>query len=108
MNFFAQHLASASSDASCLLHIDVHCDVEVFEWLMSYISKKDKKLEPRTVISILISSHFLKMETLETQCLSFIHQHIQQVLQIPIDMRCIQKQLLQKMSLKLVLKNCQS
>jgi hypothetical protein len=79
MTYFAQHVQDKRPDE--IVEIDVHCDVQVFEWLMAYISQKEVTLEPRTVISILISSHFLKMSSLETHCLSFIHKNINQVVQ---------------------------
>lgn len=79
MSYFAQHVQDKAPDE--IVEIDVHCDVQVFEWLMAYISRKEVTLEPRTVISILISSNFLQMPSLETHCLSFVHKHINEVVQ---------------------------
>ena len=43
------------------IDISVHCDVEIFEWLMSYIHTPDSPppLEKPMIVSILISSEFL-------------------------------------------------
>ena len=59
--------------------ISVHCDITVFDWLMRYAKRgllegprgeildgplESPTLEPANVVSILISSDFLKMESL--------------------------------------------
>ncbi len=78
MHYFAEYL---SSDAQLWDEVDisVHCDVPVFDWLMRYAKRgmsegpcgeklsdplPAPQLEANTVVSILISSDFLKMETL--------------------------------------------
>lgn len=78
MHYFEEYL---SSDTQLWDEVDisVHCDVPVFEWLMTYTKRgmlegpcgeklssplEPPKLEPNTAVSILISSDFLKMETL--------------------------------------------
>ena len=38
MTYFTAYLQTRASDPT--VEIDVHCDIEVFEWLMSYISRK--------------------------------------------------------------------
>ena len=93
MSYFSNHMMENKKSHE----IDVHCDIQVFEWLMNYISKKGNGMEfdNRSVVSLLISSSFLKMESLEKECLKFIHKNINQVIQVPIDLRCIPKQALQ-------------
>lgn len=85
MSYFASHLLELKSD----YEIDVHCDMEVFEWLINHIMGKSMVLDVESVVSILISSSFLQMKDLESQCLEFIHKNINQVIQVPIDLRCI-------------------
>ena len=82
MQYFSEYL---SSDTQLLDEVDisVHCDIPVFEWLMRYAKRglfegpqgeilesplKPPKLEPETVVSILISSNFLKMNSLVRLC----------------------------------------
>ena len=52
----------------CFTQVDisVHCDVEIFEWLMQFVHevKDPPKLDKSIVVSILISSEFLQMDTL--------------------------------------------
>ena len=78
MHYFEEYL---SSDTQLWDEVDisVHCDVPVFEWLMKYTKRgmlegpcgeklssplEPPRLEPNSAVSILISSDFLKMDTL--------------------------------------------
>jgi hypothetical protein len=85
MKYFALHLTQVKSS----YEIDVHCDMDVFEWLINHITRANVELDVKSVVSILISSNFLQMKKLEAQCLEFIHKNINQVVQVPIDLRCI-------------------
>ena len=79
MHYFEEYLSSDTQQLWDEVDISVHCDVPVFEWLMTYTKRgmlegpcgeklsgplEPPKLEPNTAVSILISSDFLKMETL--------------------------------------------
>ena len=55
------------------IDISVHCDINIFEWLMKYLHHNESqahaeestpKLEVSNVVSILISSDFLQMKEL--------------------------------------------
>ncbi|KAI9101965.1 hypothetical protein DFS34DRAFT_612197 [Phlyctochytrium arcticum] len=96
MTYFSKYLYERATVDN--VEIDVHCDIEVFEWLMSYISRKKPAFEPRTAISILISSSFLQMAALEDLCLKFVHDHMNNVLKVPIDLACITGPLLKKLA----------
>ncbi|KAI9339603.1 hypothetical protein BDR26DRAFT_934730 [Obelidium mucronatum] len=96
MKFFA-YLADKTTSSN-QIDIDVHCDIEVFEWLMMFITRQRPALEPRSVVSILISSNFLQMATLQDICLEYIRDHINEIIKIPIDMNCIGKPLLSRLS----------
>ena len=78
MRYFAEYL---SSDAQLWDEVDisVHCDVPVFDWLMQYAKRgmlegpcgenlssplSAPRLEASNAVSILISSDFLKMDSL--------------------------------------------
>ena len=43
------------------IDISVHCDINIFNWLMKYIHNKEPEIEVKNAVSILISSDFLKM-----------------------------------------------
>jgi hypothetical protein len=58
MKYFEKYLSGASSIDD--IDISVHCDINIFEWLMKYVNNNEEpKLELSNVISILISSDFL-------------------------------------------------
>ncbi|XP_051867890.1 SANT and BTB domain regulator of class switch recombination isoform X2 [Pristis pectinata] len=96
MKYFAEYL---SVDAQRWQEVDisVHCDVHIFAWLMSYVKKKLKhqgqaeqpELEPSNVISILISSEFLKMDSLVEECIHYCHKNMSAIVATPCNMNCI-------------------
>lgn len=47
-------------------------------------------------VSILISSSFLQMAALEDLSLKYLHSHLNDVLQVPIDLGCINERLVEK------------
>eukprot|EP00466_Bigelowiella_natans_P003532 jgi/Bigna1/73241/fgenesh1_pg.23_\ len=63
MKYFRSYLSESASFED--IDISVHCDVHIFQWLMNYINTPEKapSLDMRNVISILISSDFLQMDT---------------------------------------------
>nr|XP_023412933.1 uncharacterized protein KIAA1841 homolog [Loxodonta africana] len=71
MKYFAEYL-SVDVQRWEEVDISVHCDVHIFNWLIKYVKRNTKEnkdcempsLEPGNVISILISSEFLKMDSL--------------------------------------------
>ncbi|KAI8920551.1 hypothetical protein BC831DRAFT_92117 [Entophlyctis helioformis] len=95
MKYFGSYLTDSQHATECV-DIDVHCDVEVFEWLISYISKSTVSLEPRSAVSILISSSFLQMAGLELQCIEYIHDHMNEIILVPINLKCINRDLISK------------
>lgn len=83
MRYFSEYL---SSDTQLWDEVDisVHCDIPVFEWLMRYAKRglyegpcgeilqsplESPSLKPETVVSILISSDFLKMDCLVSRAI---------------------------------------
>ena len=78
MQYFSEYLSS-DTQFSDEVDISVHCDIPVFDWLMRYAKRgllegpqgeildgplEAPSLEPEMVVSILISSDFLKMNSL--------------------------------------------
>ncbi|KAJ8248029.1 hypothetical protein GJAV_G00237410 [Gymnothorax javanicus] len=96
MKYFAEYL---SVDAQRWEEVDisVHCDIQIFDWLMHYVKRNadseggnDKpRLEPGNVISILISSEFLKMDALVEECVRFCHKNMTAIVSTPCNMNCI-------------------
>ncbi|KAG5831088.1 uncharacterized protein KIAA1841 homolog isoform X1 [Anguilla anguilla] len=100
MKYFAAYL---SVDAQRWEEVDisVHCDVQIFDWLMNYVKRNAEteegsdrpKLEPSNVVSILISSEFLKMDSLVEECIQFCHKNMSAIVVTPCNMNCINNNL---------------
>jgi len=56
------------------------------------------KLDIKNVISILISSDFLQMKILVSECVIFIAKNLKDVVRLPIDMSCLNNTLISKIS----------
>lgn len=109
MRYFAEYL-SVEAQRWEEVDISVHCDVQIFDWLMKYVKRqlhdktktgaeeKKPKLEPNNVISILISSDFLKMDALVTECIHFCHENMSAIVATPCNMNCINDKLVTRIA----------
>ncbi|XP_038607078.1 uncharacterized protein KIAA1841 homolog isoform X2 [Tachyglossus aculeatus] len=105
MKYFAEYL---SMDAQRWEEVDisVHCDVHIFNWLIRYVKRNTKEngdcqmptLEPGNAISILISSEFLKMDSLVEQCIRYCHKNMNAIVATPCNMNCINANLLTRIA----------
>eukprot|EP01083_Nonionella_stella_P033953 92900_1 len=98
MAYFQNYLSSNSDYDD--IDISVHCDVKIFEWLVKWMLKSTPapKFETNNLISLLISSDFLQMEELVTECLEYFRENISSVLKYPVDLSCMNTALLKKIS----------
>lgn len=96
MKYFEKYL----SDSKNLDDIDisVHCDINIFDWLMKYVHKKEPKLEIKNSVSILISSDFLQMSSLVKESVEFVTKNIHEIISLPIDMNCLNSSLIKKLA----------
>ena len=103
MPYFQKYLNEKLSDAE----ISVHCDINIFEWLISYVKKRTSiglgqkdcdlrslKLVPSQSISILISSYFLQMDKLVEESLNYCHKNMTEVLETNSNLNCISRPLM--------------
>lgn len=121
MRYFADYL---STDVHIYDDVDisVHCDIGIFDWLMQYAKRglledttgnviseplKKPSLKPGNVISILISSNFLKMPTLVEDCLVYCHDHMAEIVQLPCNMSCLSDELLTRLADKFTAIECE-
>ena len=74
MKYFEKYLADQKSLDE--IDISVHCDIQIFEWLMNYVHGQDPELEIKSAVSILISSDFLQMEPLVHKAIDFIADNL--------------------------------
>jgi hypothetical protein len=101
MKYFEKYL----SDSKTLDDIDisVHCDINIFDWLMRYIHRKEPNIEIKNSVSILISSDFLQMADLVEEALSFVARNLEEIIQLPIDMNCMNSALIKRLAGKISL-----
>jgi hypothetical protein len=96
MKYFEKYLSDNKNIED--IDISVHCDINIFDWLMRYIHKKDPKLEVKNAISILISSDFLQMAYLVEESVRFVAINIHEIIGLPIDMNCLNSNLVKKLA----------
>lgn len=78
MKYFERYLSDSKSADD--IDISVHCDINIFDWLMRYIHRKEPVIEVKNSVSILISSDFLQMEELVEEALNFVARKIGQII----------------------------
>ena len=96
MKYFEKHLKMTDSAED--IDISVHCDIKIFEWLMSYLTESGPRLEISNVIPILISADFLVMARLIDDWVRFIVKNLTEVIKIPVDMGCLSLYVLKSIS----------
>lgn len=99
MKYFEKYL----SDSKTLDDIDisVHCDINIFDWLMRYIHLKNPTIEVKNSVSILISSDFLQMAGLVEEALGYVAKNIAEIILLPIDMNCMNSALIKRLAGKI-------
>jgi hypothetical protein len=65
-------------------------------------------LDLKNVISILISSDFLQMQELVNECISYVISNLHDVVRLPIDMSCLNQELIKQISLKVPMQKLDS
>ena len=82
--------------------ISVHCDVKIFDWLMCWTKHSDPaerpSLESASVISILVSASFLKINDLVDECLEFVYRNMNQILSVTPSFSCVGDSLLTRLA----------
>ena len=96
MKYFEKYLADSKNLDD--IDISVHCDINIFDWLMRYVHKKEPKLEIKNSVSILISSDFLQMAPLVEESVEFVSSNIPEIISLPIDMNCLNSSLIKRIS----------
>jgi hypothetical protein len=84
------------------IDISVHCDVEIFEWLVEYMQPREPDSKPRialdNIASILVSSEFLQMDALVEECIIFITGRMQDFIQLRVDFGCLSESTISKIA----------
>lgn len=74
--------------------LNVNCNIEIFRWLVAYLQKENPKLTNSNAVSVILSSHFLRMDELTDVALLYFRDHLADILVSGVDMECIQGELL--------------
>jgi len=102
MKYFEKHLSEI--DSTDEIDIAVQCDIDIFEWLISYIrpgyitQNNAPRLELINVVPILISADFLQMNRLINDCISFISKNLNAMAGLNQDMSNISVACMKKLS----------
>ena len=70
---------------------------------MRHIHQKEPVIEVKNAVSILISSDFLQMKHLVEIALSFVAKHLNEIIELPIDMNCMNSALVKRLAGKITL-----
>ena len=107
MRYFEEVLEDAAID------LFIHCEITVFEWLLAFARNyhhASNKISdcgeyvgspgftPSNAMSILISSDFLRMESLTPLCITYISQNLATIFIIPLEPSCLSASLLTRLA----------
>ncbi|XP_052832585.1 SANT and BTB domain regulator of class switch recombination [Octopus bimaculoides] len=104
MKYFKEYLSADPQQLREDFDISVHCDIQIFDWLIRYAKRNLPNAEPvlgidsNNIISLLISSDFLKMDSLVQKCISYIHDNLSDILRAPSNMNCINDKLVTRIA----------
>lgn len=86
------------------MDISVHCDLQIFEWLMKWVKKDTHSsddcpnLDASNVVPILVSASFLQMEPLLLDCLSFSHGRLNEVIKASANLSCLNDNIITRLA----------
>ena len=87
------------------MDISVHCDLEIFDWLIKWVKKEMMasqenwpKLSAANVIPILVSASFLQMEPLLCDCLSYCHAHLSEIVKVSPNLGCLNDNIISRLA----------
>ena len=101
MKYFEKYLSESKTLDD--IDISVHCDINIFDWLMRFIHRKEPAIEIKNAVSILISSDFLQMAELVEEALIYVANNLNDIIQLPIDMNCMNTTLVKRLAGKISL-----
>ncbi|XP_001984205.2 uncharacterized protein KIAA1841 homolog [Drosophila grimshawi] len=111
MGYFADVTAGQRLEE---MDISVHCDIQIFDWLMKWIKHSAQsqelqapgqsnvaagpQLDGNNVVPILVSASFLQMEPLLLECLTFCHAHLSEVVRTSTNLSCLNDALVSRLA----------
>ena len=101
MVYFRDNLSSYQDNWQ-EIDISVHCDLQVFSWLMEYVMSSPTrplpKLDAKRVFSVLVSSEYLGMPNLVDTCIHYISENINAVLAMHASTECLNQLAIDKLA----------
>lgn len=76
------------------ISLKVNCSIEIFHWLVSYLKKENPKFNYFNTVSLILSSHFLRMDDLTDTAFVYLRDHLGFICTSGLDMGCIPGELL--------------
>ncbi|EDW69607.1 SANT and BTB domain regulator of class switch recombination [Drosophila virilis] len=112
MGYFADVTAGQRLEE---MDISVHCDIQIFDWLMKWIKHSAQSqelpaapsqnpaaagplLDGNNVVPILVSASFLQMDPLLLECLTFCHAHLSEVVRTSTNLSCLNDALVTRLA----------
>lgn len=86
------------------IDISVHCDLQIFEWLMRWVKKDSLAeemwplLDSTNVIPILVSAGFLQMEPLLIDCLAYCHANLNEIVKASANLSCLNDSIISRLA----------
>lgn len=74
--------------------LKVNCSTEIFRWLLAYLKNESPKFTYANAVSVVLSSHFLRMDDLTDTALEYVRDNLADVLVSGVDMDCVPGELL--------------
>lgn len=85
MRYFAPVIREQRAKGGSIL-ISVNCDVDIFRWLVSYISMASPSINVGNVVSLILSSDFLGIASLRREGLAFFRQQMSTVIMSDVNL----------------------
>jgi hypothetical protein len=101
MRYFASYLHEQAK-----VDISVNCDANVFELLVRTMERgaPPPQLEERSAVSVLVAADFLGMSALVPLVTQFVALHLHEILELPIDLACVEDPVLVRVAAELGLR----
>ncbi|KAG5474407.1 hypothetical protein LSCM1_03189 [Leishmania martiniquensis] len=90
--------SASSSSSAVALTLRARCDHATFQWLMGWVSGKGVQITNDNVVSICLSSSFLRMQELSDNALMYLSAHLQEIVPSSFDLTNLPMHLVLRLS----------
>lgn len=97
--YFRDHVKSLKNTSTNDCQLSVYCDISVFSWLISYVKNPEsQQLDDQNIIAILVSSSFLQMDRLVSECTKYISRRCSRLITAGAELASLSDDLLRRLS----------